>query len=168
MESTIQKSINTTTREDGAIVIEYKPSPRAMGILGKAFLGFIALWVLAAFVKIIVLVVSLILPGIIGWGLELVAFAAAAWYMWKGWNKWITPTVIQIVSKPNEFLQFDSNVVPWSDIQTIGTVTNVNLNTGVLYLVSHGTRVNVTKVLNLSLVDALADTIRRNSGRTWE
>lgn len=184
MTNTIQKSITTTSNIDGSVVIEYAGPSQSKLMVGICMV-IVWLFLFSVISSILSSVASAFLLMLIPLGkspptsiltiLSICGAGVAAYVSYRLVKKIrgiAGGNGNTITSKPNDFLKFGSHTVPWAEVQTVGvnTVSNVYNPTGQgrVYLVSNGTNVNITKWLSAPMADALANTIRMNSGKQWQ
>ena len=76
-----------------------------------------------------------------------------------------------ITIKPNEGLVFGGKQLPFSEIQTIGTMNETTgrnaKGTAYVYANAHGQQIKITQYVPLALAEAISQEIKENSGVAW-
>ena len=94
---------------------------------------------------------------------------AAALWIW-GVRKYNIKKA-KFVIKPNEGVIFGGKQLPFSEIQSIGTINETTgrnaKGTAYVYANSHGQQIKITGYVPLPLADALAEEIKTSSGHNW-
>ena len=80
-----------------------------------------------------------------------------------------TKNTIKII--PNSGIEFKGKKLPFSDIQTIGTMNETTARnakgTAYVYANSHGSQIKITNYVLLELAEAISTEIKKSSGISW-
>lgn len=174
MQSSFKKGYEKTNNPDGSIDLSFKT--QRIGAHGGS--GFAGILIMAMYPVSCAVTSPAIIPfydprsardgfpaGIaILW--NILAFALWIWSVRKfNFQKSI------LTIKPNSGLVFAGKQLPFSDIQTIGTLNETTTRnakgTAYVYANACGQKVRITKYMPLELAEAIATEIKQASGFSW-
>lgn len=175
MESSFKKGYDRTVNADSSVQLSFK-SEKIGAHSGSGFAGILvfAMFPVSCVVTSPVLVPfydgrargnSLSLGALLFW----VACAIGLW-VWGVRKFNISKTTLLI--KPKEGLIFGGKQLPFSEIQSIGTMNETTgrnaKGTAYVYANSHGQQIKVTSYVPLALADAISEEIKSSSGIEWK
>ena len=102
--------------------------------------------------------------------IDLSGTCAVGLWVWGVRKFNISKTTLLI--KPKEGLIFGGKQLPFSEIQSIGTMNEttgrIAKGTAYVYANSHGQQIKVTSYVPLALADAISEEIKSSSGIEWK
>lgn len=174
MESSFTKGYDKTVNADGSIDLNFKSEK----IGAHSGSGFASILVFAMFPVSCAVTSPVLFPFYdsrakdslsLGALLFWVACAVGLW-VWSVRKFNISKTTLLI--KPKEGLIFGGKQLPFSEIQSIGTMNETTgrnaKGTAYVYANSHGQHIKVTRYVPLALADAISEEIKSSSGIEWK
>lgn len=147
MKSTVQKSYEKNTLPNGEIEISFKKYPTPINVI--ILIG--GCFILGAFFA------NSRSLGLLGWVVVPAYFIAYRMYLGSRVDK--------IFVTPNIGIRFNKDQLPFAELNTIGV--NGGQDSAIIYAVSNGTEVNITRMLPRSLAEAIQGEIMQLSGKKW-
>ena len=159
MKNSFSKAYETKTLEDGSVEIAFKS--QRFGFAGTSAILFLSLLIgtPAGCMGVMSMRES---NRTLGFIVMIVGFYIFLYFLFK------SKTVITV--KPNVGLTFSGKSLPFSDIKSLGVVTETGKNGKTIAYVeaqSLGNSVRVSDYIKPELASAVAEEIRSASGRTW-
>lgn len=175
MESSFKKGYDKTVNADGSISLDFK-SEKVGAHSGSGFAGILVF----AMFPVSCAVTSPLMFMLSDKSPRREEFQTGAIFLWIicalalwiwGVRKYNIKKA-KFLIKPNEGLIFGGKQLPFSEIQSIGTVNETTSRnakgTAFVYANSHGQQIKMTGYVPLPLADALAVEIKSSSGIEWK
>ena len=174
MESSFKKGYDKTVNADGSINLSFK-SEKIGAHSGSGFAGIILMAMVPVSCAVTFPVVFIFSDA----SSRREAFPTGATFLWIvcALGLWVWGVrkynikKAKFVIKPNEGVIFGGKQLPFSEIQSIGTINETTgrnaKGTAYVYANSHGQQIKITGYVPLPLADALAEEIKNSSGHSW-
>lgn len=171
MESSFKKGYDRTVNADSSINLTYK-SEKIGAHSGSGFAGIIVFAMLP--VSCAATFLPMVYPFMNGKneGTSVVFWIFGSIGLWILSVRKYNLRKSKLVIKPNEGLIFEGKQLPFSDIQSIGTMNETTgrnaKGTAYVYANSHGQQIKVTSYIPLALAEAISEEIKSSSGIEWK
>ncbi len=170
MESSFKKGYDRTVNADSSINLTYK-SEKIGAHSGSGFAGIIVFAMLPVSCAATLPLVYPFMDGKNPGTLMIIWIFGSIGLWFLGVRKY-NLRKSKLVIKPNKGLIFEGKQLPFSEIQSIGTMNETTGNnakgTAYVYANSHGQQIKVTSYVPLALADAISEDIKSSSGIEWK